>query len=393
MADTWFSRSIERLGFVPTASEGPQEVRATTVPTAPARPNISSVSVDTALGIGAVYRSVFILVASVAQMEMGVYRAGKEISTPALVKNPNVNDTASGFVQETVWSLACYGNAYWRLYRRDANSPVESIKVMDPKEVTWVEDPDTGKVDYWYEGKRLQPHQVKHLKLMRRPGQVSGLGPIQAAQSELIAFVYLRNFADQWFDISGVPTGTLTTDMVLGAEESAAFAEAWKEFLRTHGGTAVLSQGLKYEPLSVKPAEAQFLEVYQNAVVNIARLFGVPSTYLLAEIGGTSNTYVNQQEINLIFLQTTLTRYMTEIEDALSSLLPRGQKVEFKEEGILRMSLELKTKIQKTQVESGLRSINEVRAADFLDPLPWGDEMPKKAPQDGPGRPEGGENE
>lgn len=381
----WFTRTFG-LSVADTAPAPEIQTRDTAAPVPPARPTVTSVTAETALGIGAVYRAVSILITSVSQMELAVYRKGKEMNTPALIKNPNVNDSASGFVQETVYSLACYGNAYWMLVRSSADAPVVSVRVLDPRDVSYTEDPDTLKVTYWYRGKVLPSFRIKHLKLMRRPGRVDGLGPIQAATSELTGAILLREFADQWFNISGVPTGILRTDMVLGPDESAAFAEAWNDFIKQHGGTAVLSQGLDYRALSLKPAEAQYLEVQQANVVNIARLFGIPQTYLLAEVTGTSNTYVNQQETNLIFLQTTLTRYMTEIETALSELLPRGQDVQFKEDQLLRMSLQLKTEIEAKQVEAGLRSADELRAADHLPPLPKPEPTqapaePKETPQ------------
>lgn len=366
----FWRRSAEYLGFVQPRVSGVSETRdesAATVP--PSRPTITTVTPDTALGIGAVYRAVSIIVTSVSQMELGVFRAGREISTPALVRTPNVNDTAAAFVEETVFSLAAWGNAYWRLYRADASSPVQSIKVLDPADVSFTEDVDTGKVTYYVQGLQVRNHQIKHLKLMRKPGRAAGVGPIQAAAGELTAALKLRAFADSWFDTAGIPTGYLTTDLVLGPEESAEFAKAWKRFLAEHDGVGVLSQGLNYQHLNIKPAEAQFLEVQQASVVAIARLFGVPAMHMLAELTGTSNTYLNLEQAAIVFMQTTLARYMNEFENALSDLLPRGQRVQFKEEGLLRLDSSTLWKVRETQTRIGYTSGAELRAKDGLEPL------------------------
>lgn len=365
-------RSAEYLGFVsPEVSEPVPETRQSgngIIP--PSRSDFSNVSVDQALSIGAVYRSIFILVTAVAQLELTAVRNGREMKTaPPLIRQPNVYDTSTALIEETVFSLAAHGNTYWRTYRSDSSSPVQSIKVLDPNEVRIEEDKEKGTVKYFWENKELKPHQIKHLKLIRRPGKVKGTGPIQQNCQELAGVLRLRKFADEWFDSSGVPPGYLETDQQLSPEESARFAEAWKKFLREHG-IPVLSNGLAYKHLHIKPADAQFLEVQQAAVVGIARLFGIPAMHLLAELTGTSNTYLNLEQANIVWMQTTLIRYANEIENALSDLLPRGTKAKFKMDSILRADSVTKWNVIESQVEVGYTSGAELRELEGKNPLP-----------------------
>lgn len=373
----FWHRTGVALGWVSPSPE-PAQVRAASGSiAAPARDTSPAVTVETALSIGAVYRAVSIIVGSVSQMDLTVVRRGKRMDRlPALIRTPNVYDTQTGFVEETVYSLATRGNAYWRLRRSSPAEPVQSIDVMDPSLVSVNLDQDTGRIAYGYNGRELARHEIKHLRLMRRPGHAEGLGPIQAATGEIAAALRLRRFADTWFDSAGVPTGTLSTDMVLSPQESAEFADAWKAFLKEHDGVAVLSQGLKYAPVHIKPAEAQFLEVQKESVVAVARLFGIPVMHMLAEQSGTSNTYLNLEQANIVFLQTTLARYMTEIENALTDLLPAGQRVQFAEEQLLRMDSKSRWDVRKIQLDTGARSVDEIRAEDNLEPLP----EPKPAP-------------
>lgn len=358
-------RTAETLGFV---KPEPQQVRAVGGPAAgvipPARSEIPFLTPDVAVQIGAVHRSISIITASVAQMELAVFRDGIEIKTPALVKQPNLDDSATGFIEETVYSLAAYGNAYWRLY----GSPVANVEVLDPNSVTVTTHERTGKKVYYVGTTEVPASQIKHLKLFRKPGHLKGYGPIQHGQSELIGALRMRSFADNWFG-NGVPTGILTSDQTLNSEDAQAFADAWKRFI-AENGTAVMGNGLHYEHLGIKPAEAQYLEVQQAQVVGIARLFGIPAMHLLAELSGTSNTYLNLEQANIVFLQTTLVKYMNEIEEALSSLLPRGQRVQFKEDGLLRMDSVTKWSVLKTQWEVGYTSGDELRKAEGKSPLP-----------------------
>ena len=335
----------------------------------PAREAISNLSVDTALSIGSVYRCVSIITAAISQMPLGVYRAGIEIDTPTIIKQPNVNESQRQFIKQTVWSLATHGNAYWRVYGKYPS--IQNLEVLDPSQVSITTE--NGRKHYWLGSEEVR--NVKHLRLMTKPGVDKGFGPIQQGQSELIGALRVRRFADQWFGGAGVPVGMLTTDQKLNAADSKAFADAFNTFIQTNG-TAVLSQGMKYEYLNIKPADAQFLEIQQSQTVAVARLFGVPATLLASGNEGTSNTYTNNQELFIVFLQTTLTDYMNEVEDALSSLLPRGQEVNFKEDALLRMNTNLETEIDVARIQNGLITVNEWRAGQGLPPLPNGDERP-----------------
>jgi HK97 family phage portal protein len=302
-------------------------------------------------------------------MSLGVYRDNVEIAAPTLIKQPNMDESQRAFVKKTVWSLATTGNAYWRVYGDTA----KVLEVLDPAAVTVTRE--SGRLKYFYGAKELKASEIKHLRLEQNPSVIKSLGPIQRGQSELIGALRLSGFADEWFGSAGVPVGILTTDQTLNATQSQDFANAWNEFIKNNG-TAVLSQGMRYEYLNIKPADAQFLEVMQAKTVAIARLFGVPATLLASGNEGASNTYSNQQELFMQFLQTTLVDYMNEIEDAFSSLLPRGQVVNFKEDGLLRMNTSLETEVAVAQVEAGLITPNEWRAGKGLSPLPNGDRCP-----------------
>lgn len=361
----FLKRTGEALGFIAPdyQTRGVDGPAAGVIP--PSRSDIPYVTPDVALNLGAVSRSIGILIASVAQMDLGVFRDGVEIKSPALVRQPNINDSQKAFIEETVYSLAAYGNAYWKL--TGEYPTFQNVEVLNPESVTVTEESGTKK--YWVGTEQIPAKRIKHLKLLRKPGHIKGYGPIQTGQSEIIGALRMRNFADNWFGGAGVPQGFLTTDLTLGAEEAQAFAEAWQEFVAKNG-MAVMSQGLRYEHLALKPAEAQYLEVQQAQVVSIARLFGIPAMHLLAELSGTSNTYLNLEQANIVFLQTTLVKYMNEIEEALSSLLPRGQVVQFKEEGLLRLDSTAKWDVIKTQVDVGYTSGDELRKQEGKSPLP-----------------------
>ena len=346
------------------------EERGVTAPPPPvAYPPARSyeMSVEQALSIGAVYRSVQIISTNVSQMQVGVFRDGVQIDTPTLIKTPQVGSSMTAFLEETVFSMAVHGNAYWRVYR-GSNGQVSSLEVLDPT-VVGIRREKNKKV-YYIGDQDFAPQDIKHLKLTRRPGHDLGYGPLQINKGEIHAALTLRAYSDAWFDVKGVPTGILTTDMNLNADEAKAYKEAFEAFSRSGGGTVVMSQGMRYEPVAMNPKDSNFVEVQREAVKTIARLFGVPAIYLMAEMSGSSMTYTNMQDQILSFVQNTLTRYLNEIEQALSECLPRGQEVQFIEESLLRMDVKSKWEVIGKQVEVGYTNGDEIRADEGKEPLP-----------------------
>lgn len=333
----------------------------------PSRTSIINVQPKEAIRIATVYRSIDIIATMVSQMDLRVFR-GEELmkSTPLIVRNPIESESQSSFVIQCIHSLALWGNCYWKTY----GTPVSSIDVLDPDTVVVSRDELSGKVQYWVNGKLVPNDRIKHLKFETMPGALLGHGPLSAATGAVRAALMFEKFQEKWFDTTGIPVGVITVPGAMNPQQSKMFSEAWDNFIKDTSRTPVLPGGIKYDQIQGKPAEMQYLEVSEANTRNIARIFGIPAANLLSAIDGTSMTYTNYIESNLQFLQNTLLRYMNEIEDGLSSLLPRSQKVLFNQEQLLRMAPEKFWTVKKLQTEVGYTSGDELRAEEGKEPLP-----------------------
>lgn len=332
------------------------ETRNITV--APSRDSGLGASVSEALTLASVFRAVQVILTTIAMMRLQGYR-GEALVTerPHPLLKP---DTSGPLVEGLAFDLATTGNAF--LSRsvtrgRYAVLPSAEVSVTDP-----TNDPFADPVLQW-RGKDVTL-DTYHLKLVRRPGILKPDGPLQACGEEVAALLRLREYAEQWTNPEGVPKGYLKSPESLNASESTAMAEGWKEFLRRHDGLAVLSRGTEYVSTLATPEQAQFMEVLNATTTNIARLFGIPAAVLLAPLDGSTETYQNLQDGNLVFLQQTLSRYMTEIERAFSWMLPNGQDARFNEDDLTRMNATLETPSNES----------EETPDDGTDAVPSGDD-------------------
>lgn len=335
------------------------------------------VTVDQALTIGAVWRSVQIVTASIRQLDLATYRAGERIPDSPLIRKPDPDMSRGAFIAETVDSLATYGEAFWRVYF-DGEGRATSLRCLPPADVgvDWRDRARTGR-RFEYEGVTIPARNIRHLRLRHKPGALRGEGPIQAGRREIYGAFKLREFADGWFDLNQPIDGYLRSDQHLNETLAAQYAEAWRKFLKREG-IGVLGAGLSYQQLAGKPAELQMLEVHRAQIITIARLFGISATDLLLELSGTSMTYQNVEQSNMSFLQKTGVFYMNEIEDHLTDLLPRGQHVQFLEEGLLRLDTISKWRVNKLKVDLGYTSGAELRRQDGLPPLPPSERPPRR---------------
>ncbi len=341
----------------------------------PSRDSAGTVTTSQAIGLEPVFRAVQILSGGVSQLTLDAYRGGSQLDAqkvPSWLGQPNLDESRSAFLAETVASMALSGNAFWRVQRSAATGLVANLRVLPASDVSVSMSPG-GVRSYGYGGKTLTAGgmhpEIVHLMYLRIPGQAYGLGPIQAAQARLQGAVGLDAFAGDWFNTGGVPTGVLSSDQHLTAEQASLWRGQWTESQKNRG-TAVLGAGLSYSPVNLSPKDAQFLESQQFTTTALARLFGIPAHLMLAQVEGNSQTYQNMQQADLGFTRWTLSTYYREIEEAFTGLLPRGQVARFNLDGILRPDTATRYQAHAVALSNGFLTINEVRALEGYEPLP-----------------------
>lgn len=357
------TRTAVALGLARAADGDPSAWEADVTP--PARSSSTTVTVREALALESVYRALFVIQTAVSQLTIDVWRRDQPLTvTPSLVATPDPGDDQSGWLADTAVSLSARGNAFWRKHRGGPAQDVLSLEVLDPLKVMPFKDKQ-GRKRYAYGGKDLTPYDVAHLRLLRVPGEVAGLGPIQAAAARLRGSLDVATYSDNWFNRSGVPSGTLNTDKDLTPDQARAWKKQWSEQVKT-GETAVLGSGLSYRSIYLTPKEAQWLESQRWSVTTVARMFGIPPRLLMAAIEGDSMTYSNAETEDRQFVKYTLAAYLRPIEQALTDVLPRGQVARFNLDGFLRADTLTRYQAHQIGLEAGFLDVPEVRRIEGL---------------------------
>jgi HK97 family phage portal protein len=336
----------------------------------PPRSATSGVTTTDALSLASVYRSVSIISTAMKQLGIHVYRDDTQVTpTPLVIRQPDIKVTREVWMEQTINSMALAGNAYW-LIGRNGRGETINLEVLNPFDVM-IQTDDYGTVLYYtYRGTiRYELNQIQHLAMMRVPGNVYGLGPIQAAQKELLNARDTRDYASVWFTDSGIPNGVLKSDQMLSPDQAAAAKDAWNLTAGAKNGVAVLGNGLSYQPMYLNPKDSMFIESQAWNVQQVARLFGIPANMLMASVDGNSMTYTNMEQEQMAFIRYTLSQYIVEIESALSHLLTRGTMVKINVDSLLRSDTLTRYQAHQIAIAAGWMTIDEVRAIEDMPTL------------------------
>lgn len=267
-----------------------------------------------------VHRCVRLIAEAAAQTQLIAKVGGREQAEHpalALIERPNPRQGGIAFRETLYGHLVVAGNAY-----------VEAVSIgREPRELHALR-PDRMRVvpgrdgwaeayDYSVGARTIRFRQdegsvppILHLTQFHPVDDHYGLSPIEAAACSLD----VHNAAGSWhkalLDNAARPSGALVYDGPEGGTLTEAQFERLKQELeegfqgaRNAGRPLLLEGGLDWKPLSLSPAELDFVAAKGVAAREIALAFGVPP--LLLGLPG-DNTHANFAEANRAFWRQTL---------------------------------------------------------------------------------------
>ena len=237
-------------------------------------------------------------------------------------------------IETVAANLLLHGNAYIEVGLGASGLPV-ALYSLRPERVTVEADTTGWPVGYLYRaGTTLQ--RFPAVTVGERPGLLHirsfhplddhyGLGCIGAAN----AAVETHNAASQWnqnlLDNAARPSGALVYDPGDGSALSAdQFDRLKAEMVAGFAGAAnagrpmLLDGGMKWQPLSLTPAEMDFGRTRDTASREIALAFGVPP--MLLGLSG-DNAFANYREANVALWRLTLLPLTSRIYGSLATFL------------------------------------------------------------------------
>jgi HK97 family phage portal protein len=336
-----------------------------------------AVTTDTAMRLSTVWACVKLLADSVSTLPLHVYRGDDRdpIPTPPLLQRPSADfDELSDWLWAVMASLTLRGNCWGVITGRAGPGLLPSqVDLVHPDRVAV--STEEGRQVIRIGGVEYDRADLFHVKAFPFPGSMLGLSPIAYAREAIGLGLGAERYGAKLFADSAIPSGVLASDQQINQDAADTAKARWKQAHKGHREIAVLGGGLKFQPVTIAPDEAQFIETQKLNVSTIARFYGIDPTMVGGETAGHM-AYTSPEQRSSDFLTYSARPWLYKVERAVSGLLPRTQTAKFNAGGFARATLLDRYQAHKLGIEAGFLLPSEARAYEDLPPVPGIDNRP-----------------
>ena len=235
----------------------------------------------------------------------GAASAPLTASDPTVLALVNATSGGQALLETVAAHILLHGNAYIEILRDASGMPCE-LYALRPERIAVEADVRGWPMAYIYRvgdaSTRMAADNVIHIRSMHPLDDHYGLGCLGAASGAIAA----HNAAAKWnkalLDNAARPSGALVYETAEGGGLSNEQFERLKSELadsfqgaNNSGRPMLLEGGLKWQAMSLSPAEMDFAGLKAAAAREIALAFGVPP--MLLGLPGDA-TYANYREAN-----------------------------------------------------------------------------------------------
>jgi HK97 family phage portal protein len=361
-----------------------------------ADPSSMAVTPDSAMKVTAVYASVSLIAETPAALPLHVYRTTQSGDVEGATESAKatdhplyavLHDMPSPGLTSFEWRelmfthTALRGDSYARIVQNGAGEIVELPPIL-PDHIR-PERNRLGRVQYrwWPDGsgpsRILFDDEVLRLPYKMLDG-LHSLSVIATHRLTIGNALQASSMLSSFYKNSAQPKGALVSQEPLNDEAAKAMRESWE---RRHQGpenahrVAIFDGGLKWEQIGMTMDDAQYIQLQEFSVADIARIFLVPPH----KIGDLSNaTFSNIEHQAIAFVTDTLLRWVRRAEMRYNAYLlskaerKAGYFIAFDLKGLLRGDAASRAAFYRALFYIGAMNPNEIRAAEDMNPYNGG---------------------
>lgn len=191
--------------------------------------------------------------------------------------SPNSRMTSFEFWRTMMMNHDLRGNAYARI-ERSANGEAYALWPMPTDQVSVKVLPDGTMVYAYHIDGHIAIYAAENVLHIKNLGNgTTGLAKLEFMRSSTDEATKAQGAASKVFGSGGKPTGTLMIDKVLNPEQRKALMASFAGMAEGNASRLfLLEANMKYQQLSMSPADQQLLETRQFSIEEICRWFDVP---------------------------------------------------------------------------------------------------------------------
>jgi HK97 family phage portal protein len=338
----------------------------------------------------AVFTSIDTISSDIARLPLRHYRRNErgervevENSAPLRVlEKPNGYQTRFDMMKQFIASQLYRGNAYLFAVR-NRRYEIDELHVLYPDSV-W---PYRSGGEVFYDvgaqplaeidaRRMLTTRECLHHRMLTLADPLIGITPLMAAALSTSAGLAILQQSERFFNQMARPSGVLQTAGKLDPQKANEIKERWNAVYKgpgNAGDVAVLEQGLEWKALAITAVDSQLIDQLRYTVEDVARVYRLP-LFMLGDL--TKVSFNSSEQLVRIYHSGCLVAHMVSIEDRLSLFFDmngRTEWLEFDTDYLFRTEMLQRVEALAKSIQGGVRTPNEARSVEGLNPLPGGD--------------------
>jgi HK97 family phage portal protein len=347
------------------------------------------VTVESALGVPAVFSAVNFLAGTIAGIPRHVYERGEDGTRKRVggdlwsllhdVANEEASISAFEFFK---WWMeqALTGGRGVAYIERGPDGVLRNLWPLEPGKLTIRRINGVRKYQYRDAGKVVvyDAAEVLDLPFMLKADGFTHRSPIMANREAIAMAQAMTRYGAAFFRNGGVPPFAVTGGFKSGGAMGRAaddLEESVRKAAKEKRVALVLPTGLEIKPIGGDPDKNQMIEAQRFMVEQVARIYSMPPIFLQDL---THGTFSNTEQQDLHFVKHTVKRWVEQIEQELNlKFFGRGSKffVEFSMDGLLRGDFKTRMDGYAQAIQNAILTPNEVAQLENRPPRPGGNDL------------------
>lgn len=382
-----FKRFFRSLGFFGAAgSLEDHSGRQNPAPGVSQIPGAKYASAEGALQISAVYACIALIADTIGTLEVSIFdrKKGKDAvayDSPlymVLHDQPNAAMTSFDFMRTMTMHYVMRGNAYAKIVRNSLGHLV-SLEVMNPDQMEVLYEAKKGYLYKYYKDSTYRFYTAKDILHFKGLGNgIIGLSRLDFMRASITEMTNAQASATAMYSNGNRPAGLVTVDGRVTVQQKKEIKDYFSDDTMRDGSKLyVVPSNLKYQQLSLTPADVQLLESRKFGIDEIGRWYGVPSALINAGNGAGGGAI---DRVNKHFYRTTIKPICKIFEKSIKQRVFTIQErslydIKFAIDDLLQSEPESRVSVYSTMVNNGMMTRNEVRRREGLSPVDGGDDL------------------
>ncbi len=288
--------------------------------------------------------------------------------------------TAYKFRETMQGHLGFWGNAFANIERNRYGDPI-ALWPMRPDclHKMWI---DENKIMHYvyqmpdgspYEGTQFD---IFHVRGLSKDG-LMGISPLTVFREAFGQSIAAREYGSRFFSQDARPGGVLQTKGKLSTEAAQRMGASWRaahEGLNHAHRVAILEEGVEWHQVGMSNEDAQFVELQQFNLGDMARIFNI-KPHKIADLSRA--TFSNIEQVAIEHVTDTLMPWLVNWEQqvGVSLIKPAEQGRYYAKHivaGLLRGDSAARSAFYSAGINGGWFSPDDIREMEDLNPLPDG---------------------